>query len=60
MQLMLPTPEKELLAGRAHLAGLSYSEYVIELLRREPVDGDGQPTWLPLHREDDEGLPLAM
>ncbi len=63
MQLKLPKPDKDLLARRAQLAGLSYSEYVMALLRNEPVDETGRPVWFqpaaPTAPADDE-LPLAM
>ncbi len=63
MQLKLPKPDKDLLARRAQLAGLSYSEYVMALLRQEPVDDAGRPLWVDpgndQHSRASE-LPLAM
>ena len=60
VQLKLPKPDKELLATRARLAGLSYSEYVLELLRQESVDDSGRPTWLVPGNLQTGELPLAM
>lgn len=60
VQLKLPKPDKELLAARAHLAGLSYSEYVLALLRQESVDDTGRPTWLLPATQETGELPLAM
>ena len=60
VQLKLPKPEKDLLAARAQLAGLSYSEYVMGLLRREPVDEAGRPLWVVPPSPDSGELPLAM
>lgn len=60
VQLKLPKPEKDLLATRAHLAGLSYSEYVIGLLQREPVDDGGRPLWVAPTIAENGELPLAM
>lgn len=60
VQLKLPKPEKDLLAARAQLAGLSYSEYVMDLLRREPVDETGRPLWAAPASDDKGELPLAM
>lgn len=57
--LKLPKHEKDLLAERAGLAGLSYSEYVIALLRLEPLDDEGRPVWVPCE-DQGEALPLAM
>lgn len=57
--LKLPQHEKDLLAERAGLAGLSYSEYVMALLRQEPVDDEGRPVWV-LVEDHGEALPLAM
>ncbi len=59
VQLKLPKPAKDLLATRAALAGVSYSEYVMALLNQEPVDAEGHPVWVrPM--QDDEALPLAI
>jgi len=60
VQLKLPKLEKDLLAARAQLAGLSYSEYVMTLLRREPVDDAGRPLWVRPPSDDSGELPLAM
>ena len=60
VQLKLPKPEKDLLAARAQMAGLSYSEYVMSLLHREPVDETGCPVWVSPASADDGELPLAM
>ncbi len=62
MQLKLPKPDKDLLARRAQLAGLSYSEYVMALLRQEPVDDAGRPLWVGLGSQPspENELPLAM
>lgn len=60
VQLKLPKPDKDLLATRAQLAGLSYSEYVIELLRRESVDEQGRPAWVVPPSPEGNELPLAM
>lgn len=60
VQLKLPKPDKDLLAERAQLAGLSYSEYVMSLLRNEPVDRTGRPVWLGAASPKDNELPLAM
>ena len=60
VQLKLPKPEKDLLASRAQLAGLSYSEYVISLLQREPVDENGRPLWVAPAPDESGELPLAM
>ena len=60
VQLKLPKAEKDLLSQRAQLAGLSYSEYVMELLRREPVDATGCPSWAARSESDSDELPLAM
>lgn len=60
VQLKLPKPEKDLLAARAQLAGLSYSEYVMELLRREPTDAAGRPLWVAPAPSESGELPLAM
>ncbi len=59
VQLKLPKPSKDLLAKRAALAGVSYSEYVMALLNQEPVDEEGHPVWVrPM--QDHEALPLAI
>ncbi len=60
VQLKLPPHEKELLAERAGLARLSYSEYVIALLHQEPVDDQGRPTWVAAGDQPSGELPLAM
>ncbi len=61
VQLKLPKPDKDLLAARAQLAGLSYSEYVLALLHKEPVDTAGHPRWIDTSERHDPGkLPLAM
>jgi hypothetical protein len=60
VQLKLPKPDKDLLAARAQEAGLSYSEYVLALLRNEPVDDSGRPTWLGPAPCQSSELPLAM
>jgi hypothetical protein len=60
VQLKLPKLDKDLLATRAQLAGLSYSEYVIALLRREPVDEAGRSLWVQPTAPIDDELPLAM
>lgn len=60
VQLKLPRPEKDLLAARAQLAGLSYSEYVMALLHREPVADDGRPLWVEPDSVHTGELPLAM
>ena len=61
VQLKLPKPDKDLLAARAQMAGLSYSEYVMALLRNESVDESGRPTWVPTAAAREPGeLPLAM
>ena len=60
VQLKLPKHEKDVLAERANFAGLSYSEYVMALLRQEPLDETGHPTWVQ-HADDQGGaLQLAM
>lgn len=59
VQLMLPPADKERLAARARLAGISYSEYVMALLDREDLDDAGAPAWLR-HHHDGEALALAM
>jgi len=60
VQLKLPKHEKDLLAERASFAGLSYSEYVMELLRQEPLDSTGHPAWVMPIGHGGEALPLAM
>ena len=60
VQLKLPKPEKDLLAARAQMAGLSYSEYVMSLLHREPVDETGRPLWVAPASNDNGELRLAM
>lgn len=61
VQLKLPKPEKDLLATRAQLAGMTYSEYVMALLKREPVTADGRPLWVePTQKQHAGELPLAM
>ncbi len=60
VQLKLPKPEKDMLAERAAHAGLSYSEYVIALLRREAVDDTGRPAWIDRPPPSEGELPLAM
>ena len=60
VQLKLPKPEKDLLAARAQAAALSYSEYVMGLLMREPVDETGRPLWMASAPPEAGELPLAM
>ncbi len=60
VQLKLPKREKDLLAERARLTGLTYSEYVIALLHQEPLDSEGRPTWVALQEREDQALPIAM
>jgi len=59
--LKLPQTEKDLLAARARLAGLTYSEYLMALLHREPTDAAGRPLWVGAGASTTDGeLPLAM
>ena len=60
--LKLPKHEKDVLADRAQLAGLSYSEYVMALLKHETVDDEGRPRWLNDQQRlaSHDELPLAM
>lgn len=59
VQLKLPKADKDLLAARAQAVGLSYSEYVMAMLRHEAVDDTGRPTWASASSAEGE-LPLAM
>ncbi len=59
--LKLPQPEKDLLAARARLAGLTYSEYLMALLHQEPTDAAGRPLWVSASSSTTDGeLSLAM
>ena len=61
VQLKLPKHEKDVLAERANFAGLSYSEYVMALLKQEPLDETGHPTWVQQAGDHEDGaLQLAM
>jgi len=60
VQLKLPKHEKDVLAERASFAGLSYSEYVMALLRQEPLDKTGHPTWVQDVGDQGGALQLAM
>lgn len=60
VQLKLPKHDKALLAERARIAGLSYSEYVMALLRHEQVDSTGRPTWVKQDQHHSGELPLAV
>ena len=60
VQLKLPKHEKDVLAARASFAGLSYSEYVMALLRQELLDETGHPTWVRSAEDHGGSLQLAM